>query len=242
MEIKKITEGKYIDTLKDLVEKETLKFMTSGYIGFEEDEAKDYYVVEVRESKDENGDVIVVEVRAELNYGALEDLATRLDKIVKRYDKEAYFDIVSSGIIQAVIDKEAYNRDKKRIIKADKERYAKEVEEENKEIKEEAVDTEAVKEKIEQDKQDTGIEETVDTENELKEALKKEVYAYTKQQGLDLEKLRKQGIELDTLSDAIDKVVGDMVSKSVIEYEDATNTKVQWDFQVGDNDIQIIIQ
>ena len=106
----------------------------------------------------------------------------------------------------------------------------------------EAVDTEAVKDKVETDIQNQGIEEIVDTENELIDNLKKEVYAYCKQQGLDLEKLRKQGVELESIKDTIDTVVGDMVSKSAIEYMDATNKEILWDFNVDNNDIQIIIQ
>ena len=572
-ESKKLTEGKYEDTLKDEVEKITLQYMTDN-LGFDEDEAKDYFEVELFNESD----TIRIEVRAELNTLGLEDLSDRLNKVVRKYDKEAYFDMVSSGIIDAVIDRNAYNRDKHSKIKADKERYAKEMAEESKktesvelkpdggdktnyfmfytdnygvykdntadniaqygkehleglkdlsleEIKDkhlywgtetgfnafyngdtyvlfddieklpedmkkdayenckgyskkteaedmslvkdevetavdkaqditeldieqikgsldvlktdeesaiagyesfieetkkvvdkeladeienqiqeiiqdekdhiekietiksalgkskevkteefntfgiaedmydrthkdkwhtlsddekasyynrnykrikkqadnldkkgeskkveavdedekivkkalhyiekeynelgsddyeflhsaltknttaknkiksalhymekeyneidsddyeflhnilapktkttEAVDTEAVKDKVETDIQNQGIEEIVDTENELIDNLKKEVYAYCKQQGLDLEKLRKQGVELESIKDTIDTVVGDMVSKSAIEYMDATNKEILWDFNVDNNDIQIIIQ
>ena len=516
-ESKKLTEGKYEDTLKDEVEKITLQYMTDN-LGFNEDEAKDYFEVELFNESD----TIRIEVRAELNTLGLEDLSDRLNKVVRKYDKEAYFDMVSSGIIDAVIDRNAYNRDKHSKIKADKERYAKEIAEESKktesielkpdggdktnyfifytdnygvykdntadniaqygkehleglkdlsleEIKDkhlywgtetgfnafyngdtyvlfddieklpeamkkdayenckgyskkteaedmslvkdevetavdkaqditeldieqikgsldvlktdeesaiagyeafieetkkivdkeladeianqiqeiiqdekdhiekietiktalgkdkevkteavdedekivkkalhyiekeynelgsddyeflhsaltknttaknkiksalyymekeyneidsddyeflhnilapktkttEAVDTEAVKDKVETDIQNQGIEEIVDTENELMDNLKKEVYAYCKQQGLDLEKLRKQGVELESIKDTIDTVVGDMVSKSAIEYMDATNKEILWDFNVDNNDIQIIIQ
>lgn len=572
-ESKKLTEGKYEDTLKDEIEKTTLQYMTDN-LGFDEDEAKDYFEVELFNESD----TIRIEVRAELNTLGLEDLSDRLNKVVRKYDKEAYFDMVSSGIIDAVIDRNAYNRDKHSKIKADKERYAKEIAEESKktestelkpdggdktnyfmfytdnygvykdntadniaqygkehleglkdlsleEIKDkhlywgtetgfnafyngdtyvlfddieklpedmkkdayenckgyskkteaedmslvkdevetavdkaqditeldieqikgsldvlktdeesaiagyeafieetkkivdteladeianqiqeiiqdekdhiekietiktalgkdkevkteesntfgiaedmydrthkdkwhtlsddekasyynrnykrikkqadnldkkeeskkveavdedekivkkalhyiekeynelgsddyeflhsaltknttaknkiksalhymekeyneidsddyeflhnilapktkttEAVDTEAVKDKVETDIQNQGIEEIVDTENELIDNLKKEVYAYCKQQGLDLEKLRKQGVELESIKDTIDTVVGDMVSKSAIEYMDATNKEILWDFNVDNNDIQIIIQ
>ena len=79
-----------------------------------------------------------------------------------------------------------------------------------------------------------------DTENELVDGIKKEIYQYTKQQGLDLEKLRKQGVELETISDTIDKVVGDMVSKSAIEFMDQTGQEINWDFEIKDNDIHIV--
>lgn len=103
------------------------------------------------------------------------------------------------------------------------------------------VDKEEVQDKVEQEKQETGIKEDIDTEDEVKTATKKEVYQYAKQQGLDLDKLRKQGIDLSEVQDVLDKVIGNMVSKSVIEYEDKTNKQVDWDFNVKDNDIEIII-
>lgn len=112
--------------------------------------------------------------------------------------------------------------------------------------KTEAIDTEEkakeVKEKVEQDIQNKGTENLVDTTEELYDKLKKEIYAYAKQQGLDLEKLRKQGIELETIADTIDNVVGDMVSKTVIEYMDTTGKDIMWDFNISNNDIQVIIQ
>lgn len=112
---------------------------------------------------------------------------------------------------------------------------------ENKLVKCEAVDKEEVQDKVEQDIQNTGIKDDIDTEDEAKEATKKEVYQYAKQQGLDLEKLRKQGIDLAEVSDTLDKVIGNMVSKSIIEYEDKTGKSVTWDFDVKNNDIEIII-
>lgn len=90
------------------------------------------------------------------------------------------------------------------------------------------------KEEIEQQ------EEIIDTENELEEGIKKEVYQYAKQQGLDIEKLRKQGIELETLEETLDTVIGNMVSKSAIEYMDKTGKDITWDFEVSGNDIKII--
>lgn len=112
---------------------------------------------------------------------------------------------------------------------------------ENKLVKCEAVDKEEVQDKVEQDIQNTGIKDDIDTEDEAKEATKKEVYQYAKQQGLDLEKLRKQGIDLAEVSGTLDKVIGNMVSKSIIEYEDKTGKSVTWDFDVKNNDIEIII-
>lgn len=398
-ESKKLTEGKYEDTLETNVAVKVLDYYTNT-LGFDEDEAVDYFDTEVKSDKD----TIEVEVRADLSYDDFDKLLPRLNRVIQTYDKEAYFDMVESGIARAVIDKNAYNRDKHSKIKADKERYAKEVEEEckkkteSKELKREgyqvwqkyyedgkttteyvqsfdtfeqaqkfadglnqdpdceawvqedklteavevcggdktnylmfytsnygtykdntadniaqygkehleglkdlsieeiknkhlywaseigyhsayngdtyvlfddieklpedmkqdaienckgckkteAVNTqekaEEVKEKVEQDIQNQGTENLVDTTEELYDKLKKEIYAYAKQQGLDLEKLRKQGIELESIADTIDDVVGDMVSKTVIEYMDTTGKDIMWDFNISNNDIQVIIQ
>lgn len=80
----------------------------------------------------------------------------------------------------------------------------------------------------------------VDTTEELTDGIKKEVYQYAKQQGLDIEKLRKQGIELETLEETLDTIIGNMVSKSAIEYMDKTGKDITWDFEVSGNDIKII--
>lgn len=88
--------------------------------------------------------------------------------------------------------------------------------------------------------QEIPVEDPIDTTEELTDGIKKEIYQYAKQQGLDIEKLRKQGIELETLSDTLDKVIGDMVSKTAIEYMDKTGTEITWDFDVANNDINVI--
>jgi TusA-related sulfurtransferase len=104
----------------------------------------------------------------------------------------------------------------------------------------EDVDTEAVKDKIENDIQEAGKQDMIDTKQELEDGIKKEIYQYTKQQGLDIEKLRKQGIELESIADTVDKIVGNMVSKSAIEYMDQTSTEIEWDYEIVNNDIHIV--
>lgn len=107
-----------------------------------------------------------------------------------------------------------------------------------KQKKEEATDiTQKQEDEKEEIKQQ---EEIIDTTKELEEGIKKEVYQYAKQQGLDIEKLRKQGIELETLEKTLDTVIGNMVSKSAIEYMDKTGKDITWDFEVSGNDIKII--
>ena len=106
----------------------------------------------------------------------------------------------------------------------------------------EAIDPEAVKEKVEKAKADIGLkqaEEMVDTENELTEGIKKEIIQYAKQQGLDVEKLQKQG-ELNSVAEALDNIIGEMVSKSANEFMDTTGKNIEWDFEVKDNNINVI--
>lgn len=110
--------------------------------------------------------------------------------------------------------------------------------------KTEAIDPEVVKEKVEKAKADIGLkkaEEMIDTENELTEGIKKEIIQYAKQQGLDVEKLQKQG-QLDSVAEALDNIVGEMVSKTAVEYMDTTGKDIEWDFDISNNDIQVIIQ
>ena len=58
----------------------------------------------------------VVEVRAELGYNGMVNLADYLDKVVRKYDRYAYFDQETSGIMTAVFEStqknEALNLDK----------------------------------------------------------------------------------------------------------------------------------
>ena len=104
----------------------------------------------------------------------------------------------------------------------------------------EDVNIEKEKEKVADDIQTAGVKDMIDTEKELEDGIKKEIYQFAKQQGLDLEKLRKQGVELETIADTIDTVIGDMVSKSAIEYMDQTNQEINWDFEIVGNDIKIV--
>lgn len=54
----------------------------------------------------------VLEVRAELGYNGMVKLAEYLDKIVTKYDKYAYFDQETSGIMTAVFESVQKNEDK----------------------------------------------------------------------------------------------------------------------------------
>lgn len=176
--------------------------------------------------------------------------ANNIDKVVL-YEETPNYGMVSTN----VLDRELYNKygttaytpEDEQVFNQDGFGYEviKYLEKYLKELKAhkitEDIDTEEIQNKVEQEKQETGIKDDIDTEEEIKTATKKEVYQYAKQQGLDLEKLRKQGIELSEVAETLDKVIGNMVSKSIIEYEDKTGKSVVWDYKVTNNDIDIII-
>ena len=66
----------------------------------------EYFVVEplIKEGHYNDGSTLYgIEVRTELGYNELLDLSEKLDKIVQKYDKDAYFDMEGGGIITAVI-------------------------------------------------------------------------------------------------------------------------------------------
>lgn len=89
-----------LQQLKVKIENEVEKYMTSE--GFEPDEVKDYSVVDIYFDSKER-DTVIVEVRAELSYDGLFELGLRLNKIVAKYDKNAYFEPEEPGITTAYI-------------------------------------------------------------------------------------------------------------------------------------------
>jgi hypothetical protein len=87
--------------------------MKSPSIGFNSKEAEEYSRVDITKGK--NG--VKVEVGAEVGYDSLMDLAEKLDKVVSKYDKEAYFDAEAPGIITAYLT-EGKDFDMRKIIEA----------------------------------------------------------------------------------------------------------------------------
>lgn len=67
----------------------------------EDPDLMEYVVVECTEKEDGH---IVVEVRDELSYDGMVRLAERLDRVVKQFDPEAYFDQECPGIMTAYIN------------------------------------------------------------------------------------------------------------------------------------------
>lgn len=92
-----------VDSLQERIYQEAKKVMMSPEFGFPEDEVDDYLVVEVRDGDE----TTCVEVRAEVSYEGMSEMADRLNKIVQRYDPDAYFDHVTYGIIEAYIRKKS---------------------------------------------------------------------------------------------------------------------------------------
>lgn len=61
----------------------------------------EYVVVNSRKFDE---DRTIIEVRAELSYSGMSELADVLNKVITKYDKDAYFEQVTGGIMQAVLE------------------------------------------------------------------------------------------------------------------------------------------
>lgn len=71
----------------------------------DDDDLMEYFVVEPKIGKYDDGSTkYTIEVRGELGYDAMVDLASKLDEIVQQYDRYAYFDQVDGGIMTAAIE------------------------------------------------------------------------------------------------------------------------------------------
>lgn len=102
LENHKINESSKIDIkkLETEIRDKVKEIMTSPEFGFEDD-YDEYSTVEVYD-KDEYYEI---EVRAEVSYDGMMSMADALDPIIEKYDKCAYFDMVTSGIMSAYIMK-----------------------------------------------------------------------------------------------------------------------------------------
>lgn len=83
------------------------EFLTEPRWGFENIKDIDDLlglVIEVKDYKGEYDNDFVAEIRGEFTYDELEDIGNSLDPIVQKYDKEAYFEPVTSGITRAFIN------------------------------------------------------------------------------------------------------------------------------------------
>ena len=100
-------DSKY-QKLYDELYKEAKKFMMSPKISFPENEVDEYLVIDINDVDKSHGfdnPMVMVEVRAELSYDSMFELSEQLDKVITKYDKNAYFDIDEPGIMSAFIEK-----------------------------------------------------------------------------------------------------------------------------------------
>lgn len=90
-----------VKEIQDKLYNKASEVMQSPEFGFPFEELAHYLVIEVEHQPEQNR--IKCEVRAELDFGGLMELAEELNPIVESYNKWSYFDAVTSGIIEAYI-------------------------------------------------------------------------------------------------------------------------------------------
>lgn len=91
--------------LDEKVEKVVRKFMLShGFPEVEGYPVEKYYVTEYY--RDTETDTMVEEVRCDLVYRDLDKLREKLDKVIAKYDPDAYFEHITSGILRAYFEGE----------------------------------------------------------------------------------------------------------------------------------------
>ncbi len=98
--------------LKQELEEAGYNYMQSQ--GFTEDEAKDWFIVEIANIITSEEPAKRIEVRAELGYGEMSELSYILDGIIQKYDSDSYFEQVTSGIMEAVLYSPEYRAEEKR--------------------------------------------------------------------------------------------------------------------------------
>lgn len=94
-----------VNTLESKIKKAVKQTLKGHEFGFSDDEVDKYSQVDV----EYQGDQIRIEVRAEIDFDGLMTLAESMDKIIKRYDPDAYFDAVEPGILEATITRSKVN-------------------------------------------------------------------------------------------------------------------------------------
>lgn len=89
----------FLNQLENEVKTAVKKFMMQPHIGFPEDEVDEYSNVKVKLE----GEHIEIQVGAELSYEPLEELCTALNKVIIKYDRNAYFEPECPGRIVAYL-------------------------------------------------------------------------------------------------------------------------------------------
>ena len=78
--------------------------LSHGFPEVEGDSVERYYVTEYY--RDTATDTMVEEVRCDLGYRDLDKLREKLDKVITKYDPDAYFEHITSGILRAYFEGE----------------------------------------------------------------------------------------------------------------------------------------
>ena len=92
--------------LQDELYDKMIKLFYTPEWGYENIKEIDEFVnpiIDIEDYKGEYDNDIKVEFRAELNYPELEEICNVLDKVIQKYDKQAYFEPVEGGIADAFI-------------------------------------------------------------------------------------------------------------------------------------------
>lgn len=92
-------KSRFINKLKEELHHELVETLTNSKFGFPEDEIDQYSYIDIRDSIDG----VMVEVRSELSYDSMSELAEALDPIIEKYDKDAYFDQEDPGIMNTFL-------------------------------------------------------------------------------------------------------------------------------------------
>lgn len=92
--------------LQDKLYNKASKVLQTPEFGFPLNEIAEVLFVEIHED-DYN---IIAEVRGELSYEGMDTLARALNSIVEKYSKDAYFDMVEPGIMEAYLPKDSIKK------------------------------------------------------------------------------------------------------------------------------------
>jgi hypothetical protein len=90
-----MTESIDPGTLEPKLKSALREIMTSTEFGFDNSEVDNYCSISVSGNE--------VEIRAEVDYDALMTIANKLNPIIQKYNKEAYFDAKEPGILVAML-------------------------------------------------------------------------------------------------------------------------------------------
>lgn len=94
-----VSDAAFLNQLENEIKTAVRKFMMQPHIGFPEDEVDEYSNVKVKLE----GEHIEIQVGAELSYEPLEELCTALNKVISKYDHNAYFEPECPGRIVAYL-------------------------------------------------------------------------------------------------------------------------------------------